>query len=111
MKSCKKMTRHDFLRHSFHVAAGLTFLPHSALASLTKESNQVSTGKLAEYQMIVPDQASPIEQQAAKKLQHYLAEISRKDLVLRKEEEYRGGPSFFIDKPNTLKRGRLISTN
>lgn len=107
MKSSKKMTRHDFLRHSFHVAAGLTFLPHSALASLTKESNQLSIGKVAEYQIILPDQVSPTEQQAAKKLQHYFAEISRKDLVLRKEEEYRGGPAFFIGQTNYAKSRKI----
>jgi len=98
MESSKNITRLDFLKNSGLIAAGFTFLPHSLLATVKKpeESEEVSIRKLAGYQIIVPDQASPVEQQAAEKLQHYLAELSHKDLVLKKEGDYRSGPAFFI---------------
>jgi hypothetical protein len=49
MESYKNITRLDFLKHSGLLAAGVTFLPHSVLATVKKpqESNEVSIGKLA----------------------------------------------------------------
>jgi len=63
------MTRLDFLKRSGSIAAGFTFLPHSVLAAAGKSqaSDEVSVIKLAEYQIVVPDQANPLEQQAAQK--------------------------------------------
>lgn len=92
------MTRLNFLKGSGLLAAGFTFLPHAVLASVKnpQEGDEVSIEKLAGYQIVAPDQANPVEQQAANKLQHYLSEISRKNLALTKEENYRGGPAFFI---------------
>ncbi len=109
MESYKNMTRLDFLKHSGFIVAGFTFLPHSVLATVKKsqESYEVSIRKLAQYQIIVPDQASPVEQQAAKKLQHYLAEISRKNLVVKKEEDYRSGPAFFIGQTRYAKMRKI----
>ena len=98
MKSYSNMTRLDFLKHSGLIAASFTALPHSlvAMGKKSREGDEVSIKKLAEYQIIVPSQANPVEQQAAEKLHHYLTEISGKNLALRKEEDYRGGPAFFI---------------
>ena len=60
MESYKHITRLDFLKHSGMIAAGFTFLPHSVLAAVEKssENDEVSIRKLAEYQIIVPDQAT-----------------------------------------------------
>jgi len=109
MESHKNMTRLDFLKRSGSIAAGFTFLPHSVLAAAGKSqaSDEVSVIKLAEYQIVVPDQANPLEQQAAQKLQQYLAEASRKNLVLRKEEEYREGPAFFIGQTRYAKARKI----
>ena len=105
MESYKSITRLDFLKHAGLIAAGFTFLPHSVLATVKKpqESDAVSIRKLAGYQIVVPDHANPVEQQAAEKLQHYLAKISRKNLVVRNEEDYRGGPAFFIGQTRYAK--------
>jgi len=105
VKSYKKITRHDFLKHSGIIATGLIFLPDSVLATVKKpqENNQVDIGALAEYQIVVPDQANPIEQQAAERLQHYLAEVSRKNLAVKKEGGYRNGPAFFIGQTRYAK--------
>jgi hypothetical protein len=99
------MTRHDFLKHSGLVAAGFTFLPHSVLAAIqtSQQSDQVSIDKLASYQIVVTDQASPVDQQAAEKLQHCLAEASHKNLVVKKEGDYRAGPAFFIGRTRYAK--------
>ncbi len=101
----KKITRLDFLKNSGLIAAGFTFLPHAARATIknAQENRQVSTGKLAEYQIVVPNQANHVEQQAADKLQSYLAEIVHKNLVIRKEGEYRSGPAFFIGQTRYAK--------
>src|SRR6185437_8529759 len=109
MESYKNMTRLDFLKHSGFIAAGVTFLPHSVLATVKKnqESYEVSIGKLAGYQIIVPDQANQIDQQAAEKLQHYLTEISRKNLVIKKEGDYRSGPAFFIGQTRYAKMRKI----
>jgi hypothetical protein len=98
MKSHKNITRPDFLKRFGLAATGLTFLPHSVLAAAGKssENDEVSVRKLARYQIIVPDQANPVEQQAAEKLQHYINELSHTDMALTKEEDYRSGPAFFI---------------
>jgi Domain of unknown function (DUF4838)/Glycosyl hydrolase family 67 N-terminus len=98
MTSNKNITRLDFLRRSGLMAAGFTFLPHSVLAAVngSQDSVEVSLARLAEHQVVVPDQASAVEQQAAERLQHYVAEMSHKDLVLKKEKDYRSGPAFFI---------------
>src|SRR5271163_2753689 len=98
MKSCKKITRLDFLKRSGLAAAGLTCVPHSVFAAAGKspENDEVSVKKLAGYQIIVPDQANPVEQQAAEKLRHYIHELSHTDMALTKEEDYRSGPAFFI---------------
>jgi len=92
------MTRLDFLRNSGLLAAGFTFLPHTAWAATSdvRLGHSISLAKLAEYQIVAPDQASPVEQQAAERLQHYLAEITGKSPVVKKEADYRSGPSFFI---------------
>ena len=80
----------------FAVGSGL--LPGSALAEVagSPKMGEVSAAKLAGYQIVVPDEASPVEQKAAERLQHYLSGILGKDLVLRKEAEYRKGAAFFI---------------
>jgi hypothetical protein len=98
MNSYKNMTRLEFLKHSGLMAAGFTFLPHSLMATVngSLEGDRVSAAKLAEYQIVVPDQVSPAEQQAAEKLQHYLAEILHKSVPIKKEEAYQDGPAFFI---------------
>lgn len=98
MEPYKHTPRRDFLKRSGLVAAGFTFLPHSVLAAIqnSPECDEVSIKKLAAYQILLPDQPSPVEQLAAQKLQRYLNELSGKDLVLRKEQDYRNGPGFFI---------------
>ena len=92
------MTRRDYLQNSGLIAAGVTFLPHSVFAAVkaSPQSDPLSVDKLAIYQIVVPNQASPIEQQAAEKLQHYLAETSHKNLTIKKEADYRSGPVFLI---------------
>lgn len=106
MKSLKTITRFDFLKHSGLMIAGFTVLPHTAWATgaASQEGEPVSVEKLAEYQIVVPDQASPLEQQAAERLQKYLAEISRRNLVLKKEGDYRSGPAFFIGQTRYAKK-------
>ena len=98
MKSDKKITRLDFLKNSGLIAAGFTFLPHTTWATIkrSQETKLVSTGELAEYQIVVPDHASAVEQQAAEKLQQYVAEIAHKNLVITKEKDYQSAPAFFI---------------
>lgn len=109
MKSSKKITRLEFLKHSGLITAGFTFLSHSVLATVkdSQDTHEVSIGKLSGYQVIVPDQPSPVEQQAAEKLQHYLAEISRKNLMLSKEQDYRSGPAFFIGQTRYAKARKI----
>jgi hypothetical protein len=110
MNSHKLITRLDFIKRSGLIAAGLTLLPHSALGSVTKseENNELSIGKLAEYQIIVPEHANPLEQQAGDKLQHYLTKLLSKQLAVRKEGEYAGGPAFFIGQ---TRHARLRNIN
>lgn len=113
MKSHKNMTRLEFLRSSGLVAAGFTFLPHVAWAATKSPQvgRPVSVAKLAEYQIVVPGQASPIEQQAAERLQHYLGQLTHKDSAIRKEQEYRSGPAFFIGQTEHAKaRGVDLSS-
>lgn len=96
--SDKDLTRLDFLKRSSLIAAGFTFLPPRVLtaAGESSENEEVSIRKLAGYQIIVPDQTNPVEQQAAEKLQHYLKELLHSDLALKKEKDYQKGPAFFI---------------
>jgi hypothetical protein len=105
MKRQKNINRRDYLKHSGLIAAGFTFLPHSVLAAVkgSPQSDPLSIDKLAAYQIVVPDQASPIEQQAAEKLQHYLDEASHKNLAIKKEADYRSGPAFFIGQTRYAK--------
>jgi hypothetical protein len=109
MKSCKNITRLDFLKRSGMAAAGLTFVPHSVLAAAgqSSENDEVSIRKLAGYQIIIPDRANPVEQQAAEKLQHYINELSHADMALRKEEDYRSGPAFFIGQTRYAKARKI----
>jgi hypothetical protein len=105
MKFPQNITRRDYLKHSSLIAAGFTFLPHSVLAAI-KGSPQIDSliiDKLADYKIIMPDQANPIEQQAAEKLQHYLAETSHKNLAIKKEADYPSGPAFFIGQTRYAK--------
>lgn len=64
-------------------------------------------GQLAEYQIVVPDQTNPVEQQAAEKLRYYLAEILHKDLAIRKEGDYRRGSAFFVGQTRYAKRRKV----
>lgn len=109
MKSHKNITRLDFLKISSLTAAGFSFLPHSvlAMAKNSEQSYAVNINKLAAYQIIIPDQANSVEQQAAEKLQHYLAELLRKNLVLRKEGDYESGPAFLIGGTQYAKTRRV----
>jgi len=105
MKTEKLITRLDFLKQSGLFAAGCTFLPRTVLAAVTQplQSSAVSIKKLAEYQIVVPDQASPVEQQAAEKLQHYVHELTHTELPLRKESESKSGIAFFIGQTRYAK--------
>ena len=98
MEPFKNITRRNVVKHSGLITAGLTFLPHSALAAFkaSPQGDPLSIDKLAAYQIVVSDQESAVEQQAAEKLQYYLAEASHKNLVIKKEAEYRSSPAFFI---------------
>jgi hypothetical protein len=97
MEPYKNMTRLEFLKHSGLIAAGFTLLPHSVMAAVNKsQRDEVNVSNLAEYQIVVPDQANPVEQQAAEKLQDYLAHASHKNLIVKKEGTYRDGLAFFI---------------
>jgi hypothetical protein len=102
MTSHKKMTRLDFLKRSSMLAAGLPLLPHS-LAALVKTGSPVSMKELAAYQIVVPDQTTPLEQQAAEKLQLYLSEMSHGKLVLIKEADHQHAPAFFIGQTKYAK--------
>jgi len=95
MESHNGITRLDFLKRSGLAAAGLAFLPHSVLAAP------------AGYRIVVPDQANPVEQKAAEKLQHYINELSHTDLVIQKEEDYRSGPAFFIGQTRYAKARQI----
>jgi len=105
MTSHKKITRLDFLKNSGLMAAGFTFLPHVSWAATQdpQTGHPVSVSQLAEYQIIVPDQASSMEQQAAERLRRYLAEISHKEPAVKKEAAYRNGPAFFIGQTRHAK--------
>lgn len=105
MESDKRVPRRDFLKHSGWIAAGFSFLPRSVLGAINNslEYDRVSITKLAEYQILVPDQASPVEKRAAQQLQHYLNEMSGEDLTVRKEQDYRSGPGFFIGQTRYAK--------
>lgn len=95
------MTRLEFLERSGWLAAGFTLLPHSLRGAGQKalETRTVSSSRLGSYEIVVPDNASPIESQAAEKLQHYLAQVSPNKLEIRKEGAYHGGgPAFFIGR-------------
>jgi hypothetical protein len=109
MKSRKNLTRLDFLKRSSLAAAGLTFMPHSVLAAAGKspENDKVSVGTPARYQIVTPDQASPVELQAAGKLQHYIHELSHTDVAPKKEQDYRSGPAFFIGKTRYAKARKI----
>lgn len=96
MRPSNKMTRLDFLKYSGVMAAGVQFLPHSVFASTKEQSDAISVSKLAEYQIIVPDLASPIEQQAAERLQHYIAAMVGKKPPLAEEGTCRHEPAFFL---------------
>jgi hypothetical protein len=104
-----QITRFDFLKSSGLIAAGFTFLPHTAWAMVKEfpEDMQVSVGELAEYQIVVPDQTNPVEQQAAEKLRHYLTAILHKELAIRKEGDYRSGPAFFVGQTRYAKRRKV----
>ena len=107
MKTPNNMTRHEFLKRSGFLAAGWTLLPHSVLATLTKSARSVEVSNLASYQIVVPEQANPVEQQAAEKLQNSLKNMSGKNLVLRKEDDYRDGPAFFIGRTRYAEKHRV----
>jgi hypothetical protein len=102
MKVYKNITRRNFLEHSGLVTAGFTFLPGSIFATVEK-SLQGDQVKVSEYQIILPNQAGPAEQQAAEKLQHYLTQMSRETLVVKKERDYKGGAAFFIGQTQYAK--------
>lgn len=70
----------------------------------------MSTGELAEYQIVVPDQTGQVEEQAAEKLQHYLAEIAHKNLVITKEKDYRRGSAFFLGRTQYAKTRKVDFT-
>ena len=87
------------------MTAGFAFLPRTAWTELNAPEgvHQISSDKLAEYQIVVPNQVNPIEQQAADKLRHYVAEILHKSLILKREEDYHSGSAFFIGQTRYAK--------
>ena len=107
MKSRKQLTRLVFLKRSGLIAGGLTFLPHSVLAAAEQslETDEVSIRKLAEYQIIVPDQTNPVEQQAAEKLQQYVNVLVHTELALSSSED---PPPFDCRRDNSPRLGGLI---
>lgn len=104
-----KITRFDFLKTSGLFAAGFTLLPHTAWAVVkeSKEDRQVSVGQLTRYQIVVPDEADPVEQLAAERLHSYLAEMLPENLAIRKEGDYRSGPAFFIGQTRYAKARKI----
>lgn len=96
MQTKRTITRLEFLRGSGMLAAGLTILPRTAWAAAQQHGVQVSAAKLARYRIVVPDQATAIEQQAAERLQQYVADTWHHSLPIVKESGAGSAPAFYL---------------
>jgi len=103
------ISRLGFLKRSGTLAAGFTllhgapFAGNAASAVSGKWQARLFTEDLASCQLVVPAQAVDIEEQAARRLQHYLYEISGISLPIFRENAYQGDAAIYLGRTDYAK--------
>jgi hypothetical protein len=86
------LSRSDFLKTSGLLAAGMSFLPGFVRAL---EGRRSSAGP-ADYAIVVPQEASTIEKQAAGQLQQYLSQLLAKPVTIVGENDFKGRQAIYL---------------
>lgn len=99
-KNPQKISRLHFLKSAGIVTAGFSFIPGIISASLkdTLLGQQVANGTIADYAIIIPANASDIEQQAAGQLKEYLSKLASKPIEISKEGSAKVLNGIYIGK-------------
>jgi hypothetical protein len=114
------MDRRSFLARGACGTVMAVFLPshaHEILAEAVSISfdmpvaSERTQRKIAEYQIVLPDQVSQVEQRAAERLQQYVAEMSHTKLLVKKESEYHAGPALFVGQTQYAKKKKIDFAN
>ncbi len=105
----KDMSRGAFLKTSGMVAAGISPLPASLMSTIKNNSlaGQLYINGIAGYAIVIPAQATAVEQEAASQLQHYLFGMSKVNLPVVAESDYTGKTAIYLGQTRYAKTNKF----
>ena len=108
-KESNDITRLEFIKNSGILAAGITLLPGFVRANALDEKydSNVSSTKIAGYQIVVSSVADALEKQAAQQLQKYLSKITGSEIAVVAESGFKGKRAIYIGKTDYAKSQKV----
>jgi Domain of unknown function (DUF4838)/Glycosyl hydrolase family 67 N-terminus len=74
-----------------------------AISFLGCKNNELVINERSDYKIVIPSGADSIELIAAKKLQHYLFEMSQTEIIIVEEDAFNNGNGLFLGRTNYAK--------
>ena len=89
-----KISRSEFLKISSASIGGILLLPHHSCSGISNKN--LTINGISNYQIVIPNNPSKIEQEASNQLEAHLLLLSKKAPKIINETEYVGKNGIFI---------------
>ena len=103
----KKISRSDFLKISGLSLGGILMLPHHSCSGIPNKKLTINGNN--NYQIVIPANASKIEEEASLQLKKHLLLLSKQAPNVVKENEYNGKNGIYIGKTKRAKNSNVIT--
>ena len=103
-----KISRSQFLKISSASIGGILLLPHHSCSGISNKKLTINGG--SNYQIVIPNNPSKIEQEASNQLKEHLLLLSSKAPKIVNETKYVGENGIFIGKTKYVNNNN-IDTN
>ena len=103
----KKISRSDFLKISGLSFGGILMLPHHSCSGISNK--KLTINDTNNYQIVIPTNASKIEEEASLQLKKHLLLLSKQAPNVVKENEYNGKNGIFIGQTNHAKKNNVAA--
>ena len=104
----KKISRSDFLKISGLSFGGILMLPHHSCSGIFNK--KLTINDTNNYQIVIPANASKIEEEASLQLKKHLLLLSNQAPNVVKENEYNGKNGIFIGQTNNAKKNNVFES-
>ena len=103
----KNISRAEFLKISTASVSGILLLPHHSCSGISNK--KLTINGISNYQIVIPDNLSKIEQEASNQLEAHLLLLSKQAPKIVNETEYVGKHGIFIGQTKNLISHSLIN--